>query len=621
MTYQEQRTAKDPIRVVSPEKADVRQYDGGLRHLRDAKSYQVVRACRARPEAQEGFGFTYNHAAMLAYWNGRYLLEYLSNPVSEHEGESHTLLALSKDGWHWDKPQVVFPQYWLTAEHYQGPKKELLPKEGKFCAVMHQRCGFYQTKDGRMLITGFYGISPEPHVAPNNGWGVGRVVREIYEDFSFSPVYFLHYNQVSGYNRSTADKFPFYEESPERGFVDACRELLADRVMVQQWWEEQRRDTALFTQHGGQALCTYTDKEGKIVGVYKHGLCSVTEDNGETWTKPVRCLSLETSTGKVWGQRTSDGRYALVYNPTTDSMHRWPLAVTTGEDGHLFGGLLAFTTEVAPCRYQGFAKNFGPQYMRGITEACTQSPDGDMWIAYSVNKEDIWITHAPVPLSGRQESDFSDDYAQLEPGPGDEIAGWNIYSPLWAPVAYGKKDGKTVISLRDTDPFDRAKAEHAVPEAQAGLLNFRVMAEAVGEKPMVIEVQDHKGAVPMRLAFCPDGMLRVKANGVYHDACSYELHAWYDICLEYDCVEARYTVSIGKPGEEALFRKELPFCQAVETVERILFATKDSVNTQDLESNGKFLTIGDLPDSDLPTPLSQMLVGRLEAKTRVKAGE
>lgn len=618
MTYKERRTANDPIRILGTEKADIRQYDGGLRHIRGIKSYQAVRACRSKPEMQDGYGFTYNHAAMLAYWNEHFLLEYLSNPVSEHAGDSHTLLVISPDGIHWEKPQVIFPEYWLTAEHYQGPKKELLPKGEKFCSVMHQRCGFYQTSQGKLLITGFYGISPAPNVAPNNGWGIGRVVREIYKDFTFSPIYFIRYNEPAGYSRSTADGFPYFEESSDQGFVEACRELLADKVMIQQWWEEQRFDTELFTQHGGQALCTYTDQEGNIVGVYKHGLCTVSEDKGESWSQPVRCLSLETSTGKVWGQRTSDGKYALVYNPSTDSMHRWPLAVVTGDDGHTFSDMLAVTTEVAPSRYEGYTKNFGPQYIRGIMEGITQPKDGSMWITYSVNKEDIWVTHIAVPITGRQVSDFQEDFSASEPG--GEVSGWNIYSPLWAPVELVKKDGKTVLSLSDTDPYDRAKAERTIPEAQAGSVMFRVMAEAVGNAPMLIEFQDHKGAVPIKISFCPDGIVRVKGNGVYHDLFSCQFGMWYDFTVSYDCVSARYTAAVSCKGEE-FFRKEFPFSQSVETVERILFATKGCVNTQDLEASGKFCTIGDLPDSDSPAPLSRLLISSLSVYTEVKADE
>ena len=618
MTYIERRTQNDPIRVISTEKADIRQYDGGLRHIRDAKSYQVVRACRNKPELQDDYGFTYNHAAMLAYWNHHFLLEYLSNPVSEHTGDSHTLLAISPDGIHWGKPQVIFPEYWLTAEHYQGPKKELLPKEGKFCAMMHQRCAFYQTSKGKMLVTGFYGVSPEPHVAPNNGWGIGRVVREVYEDFTFSPIYFLHYNEPAGYNRSNTDGFPFFEESPDQDFIAACQELLADKVMIQQWWEEQRFDTALFSQHGGQGLCTYTDPEGRIVGVYKHGLCSVSEDSGKTWSKPVRCVSLETSTGKVWGQRTSDGKYALLYNPSSDSMHRWPIASVTGEDGHTFSDMLAVTTEVAPCRYEGYTKNFGPQYLRGITENCSQPPDGGLWIAYSVNKEDIWVTHIPVPITSRQTSDFQDNFSGLEPRKG--IPGWNIYSPLWAPVEPAEKDGKPVISLCDTDPYDRAKAERAIPEAQVGSVAFRVMPEAVGNYPMLIELQDFKGAVPIKISFCPDGIVRAKGNGVYHDLFSCQMGTWYNFNISYDCLSARYTITVSNQGKE-IFIKEFPFSQSVKTIERVLFTTKASLNTQDLEASGKFCTIGDLPDSDTPSPLSRLLIGSFSSHTEVRAGE
>lgn len=41
-------------------------------------------------------------------------------------------------------------------------------------------------------------------------------------------------------------------------------------------------------------------------------------------------------------------------------MHRWPLAVATSEDGINFSNLLTLTTHVPPTRYEGWAKNLGP---------------------------------------------------------------------------------------------------------------------------------------------------------------------------------------------------------------------------------------------------------------------
>ncbi|HXK97840.1 MAG TPA: six-hairpin glycosidase, partial [Limnochordia bacterium] len=177
---------EDPIRYIGLEKADIRFYDGALRHAVGAKHYQVVRANREHPESQEDYGWTYNHAPMLCYWNEHFWIEYLSNPVSEHLPPSHTLLTWSRDGETWSKPVVIFPQYALPEGVYTGPKKELI-KPGD-TAVMHQRMGFYVSQEGRLLVLGFYGVSPDVHTSPNNGYGIARVVREVYRDFTFSPV-------------------------------------------------------------------------------------------------------------------------------------------------------------------------------------------------------------------------------------------------------------------------------------------------------------------------------------------------------------------------------------------------------------------------------------------------
>mgnify|MGYP001609627142 CR=1 FL=1 len=58
-------------------------------------------------------------------------------------------------------------------------------------AQMHQRMGFYVAPNGRLLVLGFYGIPRRP----NDGRGVGRVVREVLADGSFGPVFFIRDNR------------------------------------------------------------------------------------------------------------------------------------------------------------------------------------------------------------------------------------------------------------------------------------------------------------------------------------------------------------------------------------------------------------------------------------------
>jgi hypothetical protein len=131
----------------------------------------------------------------------------------------------------------------------------------------------------------------------------------------------------------------------------------------------------------------------------------------------------------VWGQRTKDGRFAVLYNPANDGTHRWPLAIVTGEDGIVFDQMLAVHGEVAPRRYIGHAKDFGSQYMRGISEGNGDPPGTDLWITYSGNKEDIWISRIPVPVRYKVEGAVQDSFDALQVN--GKIPDWNIYRPRW----------------------------------------------------------------------------------------------------------------------------------------------------------------------------------------------
>jgi len=64
--------------------------------------------------------------------------------------------------------------------------------------------------------------------------------------------------------------------------------------------------------------------------------------------------------GKIWGQRTDDGRYALCYNPINLDEYRYPLIIMTGDDGIIYDNMLIVQGEVPPRRFYGRWKDFGP---------------------------------------------------------------------------------------------------------------------------------------------------------------------------------------------------------------------------------------------------------------------
>jgi hypothetical protein len=237
--------------------------------LRDAvggESRQTIRVNRTHPELNEGYGWTYSHASNLAYWNGTFYQQYLSNPVDEHIPPGHTLLTISSDGRNWQKPVVIFP-------HYKPPAGVKIP-EGSTGYMMHQRMGFFVSSDSRLLTVAFYGHSEDPF----KEGGIGRVVREIYKNGEMGPIYFIRYSSHTNWNESNTS-CPFYTRSEDKGFVKACNELLNDKLKTLQWWDEDRGLDGFYGNHEArEAIFYYHRKDGNVLALYKRSMSALSDD-------------------------------------------------------------------------------------------------------------------------------------------------------------------------------------------------------------------------------------------------------------------------------------------------------------------------------------------------------
>lgn len=610
MGYREERMAKDDIHCHNREKADIRFHDGGLRHVVGACSYQVVRAAKKLSLSPEGRGFTYNHAGMLTYFHGTFIYEYLGGPSGEHEAPSAVFVCFSKDGIHWDRPVEAFPPRDVSAAPYRGPKGEYIKTERIPC-IVHHRMGFYRARNGRQLMTTFYGVSPDSHTAPNNGYGVGRVVREIYPDLTMSDIWFLKYNVAGGYGKEQVDFFDDYRNSQDAGFVEACEELLANRLVTQQWWEEERLDAGYFTRPDGRALSYYTLPGGRVMGVFKDSMTSYSDDGGESWSELKKSVSIETSSGKVWGQKTPDGRYALVYNPTPDSAHRWPLAMVTGDNGVDFDELLAILPEVSPCRYEGKLKNLGPQYMRGITEANEAPDDMAMWIVYSVNKEDMWISRIPVPVKAVWTEDVEDDMSLIS----DETLRntWNLYVPSWNQAELCTVNGTRALKLTDCDLYNRTRAMRCFRPGSLVKAVVRLMVEALPRDKFSMFLQDGHGQNIISAVVRSDGWICMRNAGLETPLCEYRTGQEIEISIMTDAVENRVWVEAfcgQNHGKAAGYA-----AASVYQLERMVFATKYDLPFQGLEVNGRNGDIGCLPGADEKQPETVVYLRTVEIET------
>jgi hypothetical protein len=540
--------------------SNVDYHHGQLRPAVGVHNIQVLRANREHPELAEGSGWTYNHAPMLAYWNNTFYLQYLSNPVGEHVPPGQTLLATSKDGIHWSRAEVIFPPYkvpdGLTKNDYPGVAKDLY-------AVMHQRMGFFVSKKRRLLTLGYYGIALDAGDNPNDGQGVGRVVREIYADGKQGPIYFIRHNSTWDQKIS---RYPLYTKSKDKGFIEACNELMADPLMMMQWVEESdRNDPLIPLKKEYKAFSYYKLPDSRVVGLWKHALTSTSNDGGKTWPEnAVRAPGFVNSNAKIWGQRLADGSYATVYNP---SEFRWPLAISTSDDGLNYKDLLLVHGEISPRRYYGDEKSYGPQYVRGILNGNGSPADGHLWVTYSMNKEDIWISRIPVPVTASVNEKVNDVFADMPDG--RELDKWNISSPLWAPVTVEKpKLGSKALTLKDSDPYDFAKAERIIPPSQKLQVELSVSTAQDNSGVFHIEFQNGKSSPVIRIVFDSLGRVQSKAGAKFRNITSYKANEVINLKIEINTRTRIFSVSAnGKPATNFVM-----YAPALE-IERVVFRT------------------------------------------------
>lgn len=531
---------------------DMNKHDGGLPHMAGVYTYQVRRSCRADGD------YTYNHAPMLTGFNNRLLLSYISGKKDEHGAPDEVVYTTSKDGITWEKERTMFPYMLADTKAYIGPDKELLPEHAKM--IVHSRMCFYQASNGRMLATTFYGFSPDFHRAPNNGFGAARLVREVYKDFTLSDIFVIKYNTAGGFTKDTTHFYepeddspvniPYYDEAADESFVSACSELLSKKLILEQWYEEEMYDKEHYVH--GRALSFYTAKDGSIVGLCKKGEGYIFDKEGNI-VLDEKIPTLITNTAKVWGQKTPDDDYIICYNPTTDSSHRWPLAAMKSEDGRAFYNMKAIIPELPPYRYEGHIKNLGAQYMRGICDY-NDAFDKNVWITYSCNKEDIWISKIVSATAGDADKKYS------------------VMSPLWGSI---KRTGTSLWEIVDNDACERAIIEY-----------FPDKCENVSVKINVKNISDDNG---VKVVFYD-----VSGN-VIKEA----------VCKQGECVVECGIDEAGRDINGAcMIKKEVngvdminSRCEAT-TPARIAVYSKERLALNTLSDDGRLGALSDIKDAD-----------------------
>ena len=138
-----------------------------------------------------------------------------------------------------------------------------------------------------------------------------------------------------------------------------------------------------FFQRKDELVMVFRDQTSSF-----HKLASVSRDNGKTWTKAIE-TDFPDSRSKQCAGNLPDGTAFLIGNPT-GSKDRSILAIATSKDGKTFDQAWLIGRDPAPGRYEGKAKTQGFSYPKAIVHGeC-------LYVAYSINKEDIAVTRLPL---------------------------------------------------------------------------------------------------------------------------------------------------------------------------------------------------------------------------------
>jgi len=263
--------------------------DGGLKPLVGVHNIQVFRASRDLPDAANMEGWTYAHHQDLACWKGRLYAAWAMTPKDEDVPPYRVVYATSINGIQWSAPTDLFPREnaWSCRFYFYRASNGLMLA---FCAGKMSE-GTVKEAEKKVLL-----------------------VREIAPNHTLGPVFTLI--------APRAGQPPAFETSTNRDFVAACREAVDNRPLLEQqdlgvflgnrrmkWHENPPK---FWGWPFGKALSFYHRQDGVLVGIAKQGFVTTSSDEGKNWSTPVIPPTLTAGSGKIWGQRTADGR--LRYN-------------------------------------------------------------------------------------------------------------------------------------------------------------------------------------------------------------------------------------------------------------------------------------------------------------------
>ena len=325
--------------------------------------------------ATEG-NFTFSHQQNIGAFDGKLYLMWSNGITHEDHNGQRVLYAFSEDGVHWSEPALLAPDH-------DGPGP-----------LTNVAAGFHGSGD---QLVAYYSAFPEGREGSDDRNNLFYLTSTDGEKWS-RPRKLARGWFIEGPRRLPGGRLLMNGQCPTGGQPRLRYTNAADGITG---W----RDAEIPVVEGVFAFPEPSwyvrDNNSEIVMVFRQETgplsqrtihASVSRDNGESWTKPVK-TNFPDATARAFAGNLPDGTAFIISNPSRfpSSTHptygrRIPLTIALSEDGVVFDRAYTIRTELTSMRFKGKNKADGWQYPTAVVW-------GDhLYIAYSINKEDEGVT-------------------------------------------------------------------------------------------------------------------------------------------------------------------------------------------------------------------------------------
>jgi len=327
---------------------------------------------------------TYCHGAVIGHHEGVFAVAWKCHARDEDATGQRILYSVSSDGRCWSDVGVLFDPLGPVADlGHLGVSLFTLP---------------FEVVDGR-----FYAVAvPHEIIAWEDHARTARAERGDCKKLNnpvTRPLPPLARRMVEG--RAAGPPFWMAQEAPPVGGLPTYRDLdeetTANAAAIRKRWGENPI-YPLPDCEGTARLCepvSYRRPDGNYVLLARDDLYSLrmfaairtSPDN--PWPRAVK-TNIPDSPSLTCVGTLPDGRIYLIGNQLPKHWLRDPLTIAVSEDGIAFSRAWAIRAGAPDVRHQGAHKGPGFQYPDAIAVA------DDLFVAYSVGKEDVAVTRLPI---------------------------------------------------------------------------------------------------------------------------------------------------------------------------------------------------------------------------------